>query len=460
VIHVGGFDYAFAGSWPSYQLVAGLFFVGFVFARYIVLSPVGLVLTGIKQNPERTGALGHDVAGYKLAVFVLAAAFAGCGGALLGIFQSYMPPDAFALDTSGQLVIQTVMGGAGTLIGPAVGAAVWLSLRDVLQQVPAIGSLWEFILGAVFVLLVSFMPSGIVGTIGRLAARLWRSPARVSAATSIPDDAPARERLLVPLPIARTPGVACGGYALQAEDVSKAYGGIHAVNGISLALPDGSLHAIIGPNGAGKSTLLRLLKREETVDSGRILLHGIDITAADVTAAYQYGLSKSYQINQLFPQLTVRANLRLGALARERGRLRLDVFRAAEGFAEVEALIDALADELGLSDCADIVVNTLPYGEKRRLELGLALASRPSVLLLDEPLAGLSPSEREDIKKLIRSLRKGRTILLVEHDMDAVFELAERIVVLHEGTKLAEGTPKEISNDPRVREAYLGGMAP
>ena len=268
VIHIGGLNYAFSGSWPSYQLVAGLFFVGFVFARYIVLSPVGLVLTGIKQNPERTGALGHDVAGYKLAVFVLAAVFAGCGGALLGIFQSYMPPDAFALDTSGQLVIQTVMGGAGTLIGPAVGAAVWLSLRDLLQQVPAIGSLWEFILGAVFVILVSFMPSGIVGTIGRLASRLWRS-SRGYAAVAAPDNPAARESVLASLPIARTAGIPATGYALQAKDVSKAYGGIQAVDGVSLALPDGSLHAIIGPNGAGKSTFLRLLKREESVDSGQ-----------------------------------------------------------------------------------------------------------------------------------------------------------------------------------------------
>ncbi|MGB6537035.1 MAG: branched-chain amino acid ABC transporter ATP-binding protein/permease [Xanthobacteraceae bacterium] len=461
VIHIGAFDYAFAGSWPSYQLVAGFFFIGFVLARFVVLSPVGLVLTGIKQNPERTAGLGHSVSGYKLAVFVLAAAFAGCAGALLGIFQSYMPPDAFALDTSGQLVIQTVIGGAGTLIGPAVGAAVWLSLRDVLQQVPAIGSLWEFILGGIFVLLVSFMPSGIVGTIARLGARLWRLPRVVAPAVSTPHDAVAREALLAPLPSARTPSAReDAGYALQAKNVSKAYGGIHAVDGVSLVLPDGSLHAIIGPNGAGKSTFLRLLKREESVDSGRILLHGVDITTADVTAAYQDGLSKSYQINQLFPQLTVRANLRLGALARERGRLRLDVFRSADGFAKVEALVSALAEELGLADCADLVVNTLPYGEKRRLELGLALASRPSVLLLDEPLAGLSPAEREDIKKLIRSLRRGRAILLVEHDMDAVFELAERITVLHEGSKLAEGTPKEISNDPRVREAYLGGMAP
>ncbi len=459
-IHIGGFSYAFAGSWPSYQLVAAFFFVGFVAARFVTLSPVGLVLTGIQQNPERTAALGHDVGAYKLAVFVFAAVFAGCGGSLLGIFQSYMPPDAFALETSGQLVIQTVIGGAGTLIGPAVGAAVWLSLRDVLQQVPAIGDLWKFILGFVFVVLVTLLPSGIVGTIARLWAQLRPRVAAAPDAAALPDAA-AREALLAPRATAPKGGTkaARSEFALEARDIRKAYGGIRAVDGVSLALPEGACHAIIGPNGAGKSTFLRLLKREETVDSGEILMHGADITAADVTAAYQYGLSKSYQINQLFPQLTVRQNLRIGALGRQRGGWRLDVFRSAEGFAEVEAVVDALIEELDLTACADLVVNTLPYGEKRRIELGLALASQPSVLLLDEPLAGLSPSEREGVKQLIRNLRKGRTIVLVEHDMDAVFELAERITVLHEGRVLAEGTPKEISGDPQVKQAYLGGMA-
>jgi branched-chain amino acid transport system permease protein len=249
-------------------------------------------------------------------------------------------------------------------------------------------------------------------------------------------------------------------FALEVRDLKKAYGGIHAVDGISLALPEGRLHAIIGPNGAGKSTFLRLIAREENPDTGQILLHGVNMASADVTGAYQAGMAKSYQINQLFPQLTVRQNLRIGALGRYRGRLRLDVFRSADGFGAVERLVDALLEELDLTSCADHAVNTLAYGEKRRLELGLALACRPSVLLLDEPLAGLSPAEREGAKQLIRNLNKGRTIILVEHDMDAVFALAERITVLHEGRKLAEGTPKEISNDPGVRQAYLGGAAP
>jgi len=461
-IALDGFTYSFAGSWPSYQLVAGFYFAGFVFARFVLLSPVGSVLTAIRQNPERSAALGHDVRAYKLAVFVLAALFAGCGGALLGIFQSYMPPDAFALETSGQLVIQTVIGGAGTLIGPTVGAAIWLTLRDVLQTIPGVGDLWKFILGFVFVVLVTFMPNGVVGT----ALRLWSRGAAKQIAAPQPaihhEAAAAREALLAPLSSVRVPRSASGAarFALEVRNLGKAYGGIHAVDGVSLALPEGRLHAIIGPNGAGKSTFLRMIAREENPDAGQILLHGIDMASADVTAAYQAGMAKSYQINQLFPQLTVRQNLRIGALGRHRSRLRLDVFRAADGFADVERLVDALLEELALQSCADLAVNTLAYGEKRRLELGLALASRPSLLLLDEPLAGLSPAEREDAKLLIRNLNKGRTIVLVEHDMDAVFALAERITVLHEGRKLAEGTPKEISSDPLVREAYLGGTTP
>jgi len=457
-IDLGGFHYSFAGSWPSYQLVAGFFFVGFVLVRFVLLSPVGAVLTAIRQNPQRTAALGHDVRAYKLAVFVLAAVFAGCGGALLGIFQSYMPPDAFALETSGQLVIQTVIGGAGTLIGPAVGAAIWLTLRDVLQTVPAIGDLWKFILGFLFVLLVTFMPNGVVGTIMRLWVQFRPRAPAAAAVADRPGDAAAREALLAPLPPALGRG-STSLLALEARGVSKSYGGIDAVEDVSLALPEGRFHAIIGPNGAGKSTFLRLLAHEEVPNSGQILLHGIDIAGADVTTAYQAGIAKSYQINQLFPLLTVRQNLRIGALGQERGRIRFDIFRSAESFANTEAVVAALIAELDLAACADLAVNILPYGEKRRLEIGLALASRPCVLLLDEPLAGLSPAEREDVKRLIRNLRKGRTIILVEHDMDAVFALAEQITVLHEGRMLAEGTPKEIANNPRVKEAYLGGAA-
>jgi branched-chain amino acid transport system permease protein len=454
-IQLGPLVFSFGGGWRIYELIATLFFLGYVLARFIVRSPVGAVLTGIRQNAGRTAALGHSVPGYKLSVFVLAAAYAGLAGALLGIFQSYMPPGAFSIGTSGQLIFQTVIGGAGTLLGPTIGAAVWLFLRDELQQIPGVGSLWMFILGAIFVLLVTLLRRGLYGTL----AGLWRPrhaglapqpEARPLAMRSRPSTAPPRPPSAVGAAVPP---------ALEARSVSKNYGGLWAVSDVSLTVPAGEIYAVIGPNGAGKSTFLRLLAGEETPSAGHILLRGQEITGRGVAAVNQAGVAKSYQINQLFNDLTARQNLRIAALGRHRGALRFDVFRAVDSIAEVEQSIAGLIEELGLAASADQPVATLAYGEKRRIELGLALATLPSVLLLDEPLAGLSPGERQEVIRLIRRLAEGRTIVLVEHDMDAVFALAACIMVMHQGRPLAEGAPAEIRRDPRVRRAYLGRMA-
>ncbi len=453
VIDLGPLSIAFTGSWRIYELVAALFFLGYLLARFVVRSPVGNILIAIRLNPARTAALGHRVVGYKLAVFVLAAIYAGLAGGLLGIFQSYMPPGAFGLDTSGQLVIQTVIGGVGTLVGPAIGAAVWLYLREALQQIPLVGALWKFILGAAFVLLVTLLRKGIAGAVLGLTTSL---PQR---RTSPPRTHRTGERVGSRLAAAAPPAARPAQVALEARAVSKSYGGLRAVAEVSLAVPVGEIYAVIGPNGAGKSTFLRLLSGEEAPDSGSILLYGCDITGRGVVAVSQAGVAKSFQINQLFLELSVRQNLRIAALGRQRGALRLDIFRAADGIAAVERVIAALLDELGLLDSADFPAHTLAYGEKRRLELGLALASLPSLLLLDEPLAGLSPAERHEITQLIKRLRTGRTIVLVEHDMDAVFAMAARVMVLHEGRLLAEGDADEIRRNPLVHEAYLGGVA-
>jgi len=452
-IHLGSLVFAFSDSWRIYGLIAALFFFGYVFARFIVQSPVGVVLAAIRQNPARAAALGHSVSGYKLAVFVLAAAYAGLAGALLGIFQSYMPPDAFAIETSGQLVFQTVIGGVGTLLGPAIGAAVWLFLRSELQQIPAIGSMWMFVLGAIFVLLVTVLRKGLLGAL--LSALQGRSAP--PAPRSEPTARALHRHRSTPPAMLRAAGAAVP-FALEARGVSRRYGGVLAVSGVSLAVSPGEIYAVIGPNGAGKSTLLRLLSGEEAPNGGQILLRGQDITGNGVTAAGQAGIAKSYQINQLFGDLTGRQNLRTAALGRARGALRFDVFRAADSIVAVEQSVEGLIDELGLAGRADLPVTTLAYGEKRRIELGLALATLPSVLLLDEPLAGLALGERQDVIRLIRHLAEGRTIVLVEHDMDAVFALAARIMVMHEGRPLAEGTPAEIRRDARVRRAYLGGV--
>jgi branched-chain amino acid transport system permease protein len=201
-----------------------------------------------------------------------------------------------------------------------------------------------------------------------------------------------------------------------------------------------------------------MLTCEVTASSGSILFEGQDITGMDVTAVCQLGMSKSYQVNQLFNRLTVRENLTIAALARIRGSFRVDMLRSALRVHGLADQVDEALELVHLQHRAARPVSELAYGEKRRLEIGLALATQPSLLLLDEPLAGMSPSERVETVNLLKKIRKGRTLIVIDHDMDAIFDLTERITVLSEGTVLVEGSPEEIKSNERVQEAYLGGV--
>jgi len=202
-----------------------------------------------------------------------------------------------------------------------------------------------------------------------------------------------------------------------------------------------------------------MLTCEMPPTGGRIIFHGRDITGLDVAQVCQLGLTKSYQVNQLFTRLTLRQNIVIAALAERRGAFALDLVRRVDRVPGLETQVESTLALIGLTARADVPVAELAYGEKRRLEIGLALASSPSLLLLDEPFAGMSPAERTETVQLLKNIRRGRTLVLVDHDMDAMFELAERITVLHEGALLAEGTPTEIQRNQVVQEAYLGGVA-
>ena len=201
-----------------------------------------------------------------------------------------------------------------------------------------------------------------------------------------------------------------------------------------------------------------MLAGEVVPTEGEVFLHGANVTGLGVTAVSQLGMSKSYQINELFSKLTVEQNLAIPVLARLRGEFRTDMLKSLDKVPGLRHQIEATLELVHLDGRADVPVTELAYGEKRRLEIGLALASAPNVLLLDEPLAGMSPRERADTVQLLKRIRAGRTLVVVEHDMDAMFELAEYISVLQEGRLLAEGTPEEIKNDQRVQDAYLGGI--
>ncbi|HEX6120824.1 MAG TPA: ATP-binding cassette domain-containing protein, partial [Dongiaceae bacterium] len=312
-------------GWSMYGFLAVCYFIGIVIGLRISRSPVGAILRAIRDNPQRAAAVGHNIHAYKLTAFVIAAAYAGVAGGLLGILQGFMPPEAFTFETSGQLVMQTAIGGRGTLFGPLVGAAVWLSLRDFLQAALGLGAAWKLVLGVVFVLLVCFLRRGIIGSLvdlaGRYAAkRTAPAPAPLAPAATAP-------HLASVGPTRRHEEAPFSGPALEARGITKSFGGITANRDIDFAVAQGELRGIIGPNGAGKSTFFKMLTCEMPPTAGRVMFHGRDITGMAIASVCQLGLTKSYQVNQLFTRLTVRENVVIGALAERRGTFALDFLR-------------------------------------------------------------------------------------------------------------------------------------
>jgi branched-chain amino acid transport system permease protein len=245
---------------------------------------------------------------------------------------------------------------------------------------------------------------------------------------------------------------------LEARKLTKAFGGLVAVNEVSLEIEPGRITAIIGPNGAGKTTLFKMLAGEIPPTSGEIYFKGKRITGLDATSSCQLGIGKSHQVTQIFPSLTVAENVMIPALAARRGSFKLDIFSSIPRVDGLATLVERTLTAVGLMERANFRAEDLAYGEKRRLEIGIALATQPELLLLDEPAAGMSPSETADLVALVKELRNSLTIVIVEHDMDVVFGLADEIMVLQDGVTIAFGRPEDIRADRRVREAYLGGL--
>lgn len=442
-----------------YVFLAFWYFVAIVLALRIVRSPFGLILRAIRENPLRAEALGHSVRKYKLGIFVVAAMYAGFAGGLLGMMQGFMPPDAFMFATSGEIVMQTAIGGAGTLFGPLLGAIVWLGLSDYFQTVLNLGAAWKLILGIVFVLLVIFLRRGLAGALVDLwhlalprASALEQAAAGVGSSSGVTLVGTHQE----PKPDA--PTHSSHEPILQVKGLTKRYGGLLANSDIDFSVNHGEIRGIIGPNGAGKSTFFKMLTCEVPPSAGSIRFDGRDITGMGVIDACQLGLTKSYQINQLFEKLSVRQNLEIATLGELRGTFKLDMLRNLRKVRGLDHQVEHTAALVNLSERLGTQVSALAYGEKRRLEIGLALATQPRLLLLDEPLAGMGIQERIDTVKLLKSIAKGRTLVIIDHDMDSLFELVGKVTVLQEGRFLVEGTPDEIKKNPKVQEAYLGGI--
>lgn len=241
---------------------------------------------------------------------------------------------------------------------------------------------------------------------------------------------------------------------LVLEGLNKAFGAAHIIRGVDLAVHEGERHAVIGPNGAGKSTLFHLISGQFKPTSGSIRLDGEDISGLAPAVINRKRLARSFQITNIFPGLTVFENIRMAVMRRH--NVQFVLWRSVSALKKVREEVDALLEQVRLTARAETLASQLSYSEQRSLEIGMTLASDPRLIILDEPMAGMSQEETDYTVGLIREITKDRTLMIVEHDMDVVFNLADRISVLVYGEIIATGTPKEIRENARVREAYLG----
>lgn len=413
-------------------------------ASYFVLlwlarSPFGRVLQGVKANEARMSALGYDTYRYKLAAFTIAGMLAGLAGALFASIDGFVTPELLAWHQSGLAIMMVVLGGAGTLFGPIIGAFVYASLEELLKSASIVGPLiadhWRLGTGLTLLVAVLLSPEGLAGFL------IWRRPKkeRVPGPQAQDADRPARVSK-----------------ALSTQGLSKNFQGLLAVSDVSLRFEANRVHAIIGPNGAGKTTFINLLSGALPATKGTVRLDDHDITNWPAHRIARAGLGRSFQHTNIFPRFSVRENCALAAQRHKSSmwRLRDSPYRAQEAGA-----IDHALRVAGLIGRDDAIAGLMSNGEQRQLEIAMLIASGADLLVLDEPLAGMGIEETQRVVCLLRDLARDHTIILIEHDMDAVFAAADTLTVLVRGKLLAQGHPDEIRANEAVLEAYLGHHA-
>ena len=422
-------------------------------------SRIGRAIRALKGGAVAARSFGIDTSGIKILAFVYAGVLAAISGWLYAHLQRAINPTPFGINASIEYLLMAVVGGAGHVWGAILGAGLVTVLRDVLQDVlpkllGAQGSFEAIVFGIILVLVLQVAPEGLWPHLARLMPTRPTPARQRGAAEPLPNEPlPRRER--APAETDRTRPL------LEAHGLRKVFGGLVAVDDVGFGVRPGEIVGLIGPNGAGKSTTFNLITGVAAPSAGSVRFAGADVVGLPARGVARLGIARTFQHVKLVRGMSVVENVALGAHLRGaagpvRAVLRLDRVEEEKIFAEARAQLD----RVGLLEAADRPAGSLALGQQRIVEIARALCLDPCLLLLDEPAAGLRHQEKAALAALLARLRaEGLAILLVEHDMDFVMGLTDRLVVMNFGAKLAEGAPAAIRADPAVVEAYLGSAA-
>lgn len=410
-------------------------------------SRPGRAIRSLKYGNVMAEAMGVKTFKYKVIAFILAALLASISGWLFAHFQRTVNPSPFGMQMGIEYLFMAVVGGVGQIGGAFIGSAVVKIMEDQLQiwlpkLIGSNGNFEVIVFGVLLVVILKYAPNGLVPVIAKF----------------LPKSSPKFDHLKEVENLEQRAKPSKGTLVLDVQAARKEFGGLVAVNDVSFQVKAGEIIGLIGPNGAGKSTTFNLVTGVHTLTSGEIFFNGEKISGIPSRAIAQKGLSRTFQHVKMVPDMSVIENVALGAYLRTSQGTISSILRL-ERKPEAKILAEAMKqlERIGLGHLANEQAGNLAMGQQRLLEIARGLASDPIILLLDEPAAGLRHQEKVALSNVLKKLRdEGMSILLVEHDMDFVMGLTDRIVVMEFGTKLMEGTPSEVQDSPAVKAAYLG----